>query len=218
MKKLLWCGGSHLANAKLIIEELCLEFNNTFYVTGGEKNRDWAKQGGRYKAKGTIIGGNAYEPTVFYDLEEYSRIIFVGQYIQPQRFLQSDQPLSTSILNIMFPSDSFLINIPGGIYNEPLAIFPKLAPKKCLLLCDPMPSSDSPFSEVPRKSKEYFLQRVVDFCRLREMTIAFQPPNTLDGNVTTKAHFKRKSDDDIHMNDQFWKEYLQGILSQITPK
>ena len=51
MNKVLWCGGSHLANATAIIREQYLNFDNHFLVTAGPILERWGKSGGKYIIK-----------------------------------------------------------------------------------------------------------------------------------------------------------------------
>ena len=60
--------------------------NLDFYITAGPYNRDWSIRGGRYKFDGTRVGGNFRQPNVEIDLSKYEHIIFIGQYIQVDRF------------------------------------------------------------------------------------------------------------------------------------
>ena len=87
MKNILFCGGSHLANAKSSIDKKYKKLNLDFYITAGPRNRQWSIDGGRYKVTGTLISGNGRAPEDSKDLSKYDHIIFVGQYIKLDKFL-----------------------------------------------------------------------------------------------------------------------------------
>ena len=120
MKKLLWCGGSHLGNARGVIESLFAQFDNEFYITAGPKNRDWSVDGGRYFVNGSIVGDNAQKPGRRLDLGVFDRVIFVGQYIQPQRYVYPSQLLSSALLNSILRRDDLFVRLPRGILNAPM--------------------------------------------------------------------------------------------------
>ena len=42
-------------------------------------------------------------------------------------------------LQVRFCDDAVLRLSPDGAFNEPLVLFPKLAPGRCVLACDPFP-------------------------------------------------------------------------------
>ena len=52
MKRLLWCGGSHLAHARGHILQRWPNAENDFYVTAGPDNNRWSAGGGRYPVQG----------------------------------------------------------------------------------------------------------------------------------------------------------------------
>lgn len=212
-KKILWCGSSHLANCMPSIKnsEIFSKTENQFYLTGGPKIKDWCLNGkGRYKVDGTVVGGNGHDPSKSHDLAAYDAIIFVGQLLGIQNFVSGPSPLSKSLLDNMFPYDKFPIYIPWGgnwLFNEPLALFPKLAPGKCYLAVDPISNYDL-IKQVPINVKKYFLDRIREFCDGNDIRVMFQPKETLDDDLTTKRVFNRKENDCMHMNDDFYRLYL----------
>ncbi len=210
MSRILWCGGSHLANAYNLIRHIFSSFENSFYVTAAPLNRDWSANGGRYSVKGSVIGGNAAEPSVFHDLNQFSLIVFVGQYVQPTRFMRDGQPLSRAVLDSMFPAESFLINLPGGIYNEPISLFPEIASGRCVLICDPIPVHG-----IPKDNVVFFLNKVREFCGARNIHFEMQPEKTLDDNFSTRAEYLRGDADLMHFNDKFWMMCLSEVFGKV---
>jgi hypothetical protein len=85
-----------------------------FYITASPKNRDWS----------------AAEPDRTVDMSSFSQIVFIGQFIQPHRFLTSAAPLSNSPLQTIFEKYPLYIPVnphdPHLAYNEPLELFHNL--------------------------------------------------------------------------------------------
>ncbi|KZK97253.1 hypothetical protein PsAD5_02342 [Pseudovibrio sp. Ad5] len=217
MTKILWCGGSHLGNARTPILQTFEEFENDFYITAGPGNLAWARKGGRYEQNGTTVGGNGRSPTDYFDLAQYDHIVFVGHWIQPRRFFIGSQPLSSAVLDCMFPVNDFLIHIPGNIYNQPLELFPQIAIDKCILMCDPAPNFSS-YVRAPLFAKKYFFEKAEEFCTLRGIKCLTQPETTLNTRLVTKSKFNKRENDYVHMNFEFWKSYLKKTRMYIIEK
>jgi hypothetical protein len=131
--KVLWCGGSHLGNAKPIIASRLSHIESEYYITAGPTNRDWAASGGRYSVKDHAVVGNAAEPSRLVNLARYDKIIFVGQYIQPQRYFNKNQIISESIAARILEQE-VILDRPNGFFNEPISLFAENAPCKCILI------------------------------------------------------------------------------------
>ena len=69
--------------------------------------------------------------------------MFIGQWIQPHKVFRAGQPLSADLLHCIVADGSILLHPPDGAFNEPLTLFPALAPGRCWLLCDPYPHAES---------------------------------------------------------------------------
>ena len=63
---------------------------------------DGSAAGGRYVVKDGTVGGNAAEPERTVDMSSLSQIVFIGQFIQPHRFLTGAAPLSNFLLETIF--------------------------------------------------------------------------------------------------------------------
>jgi hypothetical protein len=215
VKKILWCGGSHLVDAMGLIREEFSFTENTFYGTAGPANLAWSKEGGRYQVKGTVVGGNAHQPSVHHDLQAFDFVIFVGQLVMPQMYFYGRTPLSTSILEAMLPVETFLEKLPGGGFNEPLTLFPRLAPGRCVLACDPLPTGLPYVEHVPLKAKRVFLEHVSKFCHFHGLRCIFQPDVTVAETLSTAPWFRKQEDDRMHMNADFWRQYLLKIRDEL---
>ena len=119
-------GGSHLGHAKKVIESNLAENTNSFYITAGPKNKRWSIQGGRYFVEGSVVGDNGAEPDKRLDLSDFDQIIFIGQWIQPLKYLPRFQPISTALKHAILRRDDLFINLPGGNLMSPLCYFQKL--------------------------------------------------------------------------------------------
>ena len=210
MRKILWCGGSHLGSSKDVIPSIFEHDENTFHVTAGGKNRLWSMNGGTYRVEGTVVGGNAHEPERREDLSRYDHIVFVGQYIQPNRYFQGDCLLSNAVISKILSQDDFLIKFPDGIYNQPLELFPDLHPR-VTLLADPWHSKQ----HIDRKCLSAFVDAVSQFCIKRNIRLMFQPASTLSERYQTDKKFKKSDIDRIHCNAAFWNEYLSCVFNGI---
>ena len=215
MRKILWCGGSHLGNAKIVINAIYSDSHNEYYVTAAPLNRDWSAVGGRYFVDGSVVGNNAQEPDRRIDLADYDRIIFVGQYIQPQRYARPSQMLSSSLVNAILERDDCFTRLPGSIFNEPISLFPSIAKGKCVLLCDPWQRSNN----LPIRFMERFANNLNNFCEKNNIQLLFQPESTLERKFSTHNRFSRSENaenDRMHFNEEFWRLYMQDLRTKVN--
>lgn len=211
MKKILWCGGSHLGHSKKVIETLFSDHNNEYYITAAPMNKNWSKDGGRYFVEGSIIGDNAAEPERRLDLLDFDHIVFVGHYIQPQKYTFRSQPLSSALKKAILGRDDLFIRLPDGNYNEPITLFPEIAKGKCVLLCDPFALNNA----LPIDFMEEFKIELHNFCLKKGIDLMFQPQPTLDHNLSTLKSYSRSEGDQIHCNEDFWLLYLQSLKEKL---
>ena len=211
MKKILFCGGSHMGQCKKneVIEKKFNNFDLDFYITGGSSIRDWSINGGRYKVDGTRItriGGNIIQTNTEKDLSKYDHIVFIGQFIQIKRFCnpKTKQLLSKSILKEIFNKDSF-INLPGNLYNEPLELFPKLAPNRVILIPDPLIKSKR--YKFYFDFLDYFYKGLSLCCESRSIKL-FLPDKSLleDDSRFIKEEYKK---DALHCNSTYWENLFK---------
>jgi len=207
MIKILWCGGSHLANARHAISLLFSNYQNTLYVTAGGANKDWSIQGGVYKCNGTLVGCNGREPKRMVDLSSYDKVVFVGQYVQPSRYFNPRQLLSDAVISEILNDENFLIRLPGDIYNQPLELFSRLH-ANVTLIPDPW-SSQQHIDENNLDAFELALER---FCDNRKIKLLRQPDSTLSKKYQTKSIYNRKEEDNHHFNRKFWRSHLRLLM------
>lgn len=216
MKKVLCCGGSHLANAKSSFQSQFDSIDFDCYITAGPKNRKWSKDGGRYFRDGSIVGKNGFLRHKLVDLSEYSQIIFFGHWIQPFRYIQGVNMASQELLNHVFHEDCF-VDLPDGAWNEPLSLFPDIAPGKCTLIVDPLPYSAA-MSEVPDLYIRKMYLKLSDFCQKRTIKIIMPPAELLEnGRFLTKKKYYRNGPEDqfAHCNDDYWKILLSSVSEEL---
>ena len=208
MKSILFCGGSHLATAKTSIEKRFELFNLDYFVTAGTKNLKWFKNGGRYNIEGTIIGGSPEQANIFKDLSKYDLIIFVGQFIQISRFLGGNkQLLSKSILKEIFKKDCF-INLPGNLYNQPLEIFPEIAPNKVILIPDPLVKTLN-IEGIDLDYVDYFYEQLHLFCEYRFIKLLMPDKCLLEDDLRFVKSTYMLSKDNIHCKKEYWDIFFQ---------
>ena len=137
MKKILWCGVSHLGTARKSISSISREHENNFYITAAPKVRDWSVCSGRYVSRGSLVCGSPVEKGRDIDLGKYDHIIFAGQFVHISRYFCDFSPVSDFLVDSIIFSDNFLLKLPAGdsqspsfqkgsMYNEPLVLFPRL--------------------------------------------------------------------------------------------
>ena len=225
MKRLLWCGGSHLAHARGHILQRWPDAENDFYVTAGPDNNRWSAGGGRYPVQGTWVGPNAYQPDRSIDLSHYDAIVFIGQWIQPHKVFRAGQPLSADLLHCIVADGSILLHPPDGAFNEPLTLFPALAPGRCWLLCDPYPHAESHweaqhchghYRDIPTAYIEAYIEGLKRFCAERTIQLLLQPDSSHHNRITLSQYSRG---DRIHMNDAFWRLNLDQLTAmyKVTP-
>lgn len=204
MKHILWCGGSHLANAKSSIIKVFSEYRNEFFVTATPALRQWSIEGGRYSVRGTIVSRNISGCIETIDLNNTSDIVFVGQYLQPKRLFREGELHSRSVIEKCMRSTQFPLYLINNHYNEPLELFPKLVKGNCTLLCDPLPIAGiHPFCI------KVFIEEVELFARDHDINFIRQPTHTIDENMQTCAVYKRTDSTTTHFNDSFWRIFIE---------
>ena len=223
MKKILWCGGSHLGTARKSIESIFCKHENDFYITAGTKAKDWSTMGGRYVNHGSLIGGSPVEKGRVIDISNYDHIAFIGQFIQISRFFCDFAPVSDSLVDAVILSNSFLLKLPSGgvrnpsfqngiLYNEPLELFPKLMPNdsSCWLIPDPFANGNVSGAMVPLNAKKKFLEGVKRVCNANGINVFLQPDNTFDNEWRTLMKYNI---DEMHMGELFWNIVLAEFRS-----
>jgi hypothetical protein len=212
VKRILWCGGSHLADAKTQILNVhrnrFSDHEPVFYITASPKNRDWSAAGGRYVVKDSTVGGNAAEPDRIIDMSSLSQIVFIGQFIQPHRFLTGAAPLSNSLLQTIFEKYPLYFPVnphdPHLAYNEPLELFRNLTDCRIFLVPDPLPTHAG-YKIVPLAQKKFFYAHVDSFCRRNSIDFCGYPPSALLSDMTTDPTFQRSAEDPVHMSERYWQ-------------
>jgi len=209
MKKILFCGGSHMAQCKKykVLEKRFNNFDLDFYFTAGPLNRAWSINGGRYKVDGTRVSGNIRDPNTEKDLSKYDHIVFIGQYIQINRYWdrKTKQLLSKSILKEIFNKDCF-INFPENFYNEPLELFPKLATNKVILIPDPLIKTQGRRS-INLDFIDYFYKGLSLCCESRSIKLFMPDKSLLDDDCRfAKEEYNY---DTLHCNLSYWENLFE---------
>ena len=209
MTKILFCGGSHLAQCKKdkILEKRFNNFDLDFYVTAGPSNIKWIINGGRYKVDGTRISGTIRNADIEKDLSKYDHIVFIGQYIQLSKFcdFRKKELFSKSLLEEIFNKDCF-INLPEKIYNEPLELFPKLAPGRVILIPDPLVDKRK-FKYINYDFIDYFYKALSLCCESRSIKLFMPDKSLLDDDCRfTKEEYKK---DGLHCHSSYWENLFK---------
>jgi hypothetical protein len=229
MRRILWCGGSQLAQAKKNILSSYPDFLNEFAVTAAGFHR-WYLAGHRIAIHNSGIVGldrfRAINKTVYYE-EDYDYCVFVGQYVQPTRYFLGDAPLSQSLIAATLHGRDFLLdlrsghavnefrnnNVPEYFRNQPLEFFAKVFAGKMILLHDPLPCVYPEYLVVPADAKQQFNQSVIEFCGERGIRLILQDKATIDEYWMTKKEYQRVEGDYTHVNDMLWHITLANIFN-----
>lgn len=220
MKNILWCGGSHLANARNKIDDMFCQHENSFLVTAGKFKDD--HMNGK---KCSIFAKKFAIKDDVIDLSLFNSVVFVGQYVQPLRYFRGSMPLSSSLVSAVLDSKYFLVKMRSGrgrnpsttdwFKNEPLEMIPQNFDGTCYLLPDPVPV-DVNWLQVPLAARKLFFESVKDFCVRNNIIFVPQNLDTLDVNLVTKKHYLRNAVDLTHMNDEYWELNLNNLLGVLA--
>jgi hypothetical protein len=233
MSRILWCGGSHLGNAKhsaildIHTTGLLKNWEPDFYITAAPANRNWSVAGGRYRVERSTVSGNRSMPNQRRDLGDYAAIIFVGQWIQPWFAFRDGLPLSEPLLRRSLQDLPLHPAITGRgkmlrWYNEPLALFPTLTTARVILIRDPEALIKT-YRPVPIWVKQRYGQHLEDFCRRSGLLLCPQFTEVLDRDLLTQSRYlrNRNGDDPVHMSDSYWRllfdRHLSPLLRQVLP-
>ena len=221
MKRILWCGGSHLAHARPHIEAshatALKAYEPDFYVTAGPRNRDWSGTGGRYRVDGAMVSGTANEPARKVDMSANLALVFIGQFFQPFKAVLGDMDHASTVVERVLqdlPMQGYFHdparNIEQRWYNEPLSLFPPLVPGPTLILPDPAPIGMR-YAQVPTKLKQRFSDQIRTFCTERGLILIDIPQRLCTSEGTTKAEYALPGDV-LHMNDSYWKAVFDDAV------
>jgi hypothetical protein len=234
MRRILWCGGSHLAQNKRRIEELHSDYKNEYALTAGGFHK-WYLEGNRIKiADNSVFDLHDFRPSnqSQYSGSDFDRLVFVGQYIQPTRYFCGHSPISEAMIADMMSQKSFLIWLRAGhaiqsfrneppaypplFHNQPLEYLLQISRERSILIQDPIPNNPD-FESVPAICKIRFQEAVKQFCRNWECELVSQRAHTLSSSLTTCRAYNLHSDDHSHMNDEFW-EIVFADLRRVLAK
>lgn len=225
MKRILWCGGSHLGNTKnsairRLHEGLLRDYSAEFYITAAPANRNWSARGGRYGVEGSTVFGNRTMPKERRDLSLYAAIIFVGQWIQPWFAFRDALPLSDALLRLSLeglPLHPWITRQGHRLrwFNEPLALFPQLTEAPVILIRDPEARMEH-YRLVPAAAKRRFQAHLETFCQEAGILLCPQASEALDRHLVTLPRYlrNRTGEDCVHMSDEYWQRLF---VNQLEP-
>jgi hypothetical protein len=228
MKRILWCGGSHLAHAKNHILDKYSSCYNEFAVTAADFHH-WYLEGNRISiGESGIEGLHLFRDAnrASYQYNHYDACVFVGQYVQPTRYFSGASPLSSALIADTLHGRGFLLEMRAGhaidafgkrslpqyFKNQPLDLFSRLFSKRVVLVHDPLPCIYPAYLSVPLAAKRQFLKSVQKFCLQRNINLHFQRESTIDENWMTKAKYQRSEGDYTHVDDSFWELIFHDLV------
>jgi hypothetical protein len=238
-KKVLWCGGSHLASASNVIKSASNQFkiDSSFYITAGGKVASWSIKGGQYKVidphrlKGYRDERLSLSEEV--DLSGYDAVVFLGQYVQPSRVFSDknfdwNQPLSDLFINDLSRYSFEYAPHPTFnkvVKNEAPKLFKKICKTDCrfVIFADPFvhensfdESNSEYVNKVPSNIKHIYYQEFCEWYSKLGFKPLIQPNHTFNiSSMATKLEYILSHKDDWHMNEEFWK---MVIFNTIIPE
>lgn len=192
-----------MAHAQCAVNANFSTFKNEFYVTASPALREWSIAGGRYSVINECVSRSIDNDIQVVDLREHDHIVFIGQFLQPKRLFRSGELYSKSVIKQIIRTLGYPVYQSGDFYNEPLELFPRLAPGRCTILCDPLPI----YGIHPSCVKVY-LDEVGQFCNKDAIKFVFQPEHTLDSFMQTLSVYKKTKSTSTHFNEAFWQIYI----------
>jgi hypothetical protein len=206
MKKLLWCGGSHLANSKSAIERIFTDSENTFFPTAGPVNREWFNSGGKYNVDGDLVVDPRDEGSPLH-INQFSRVIFIGQFINIRFFSANSRPVSRALYESLYPYEC--VHLKGGLVNHPLELFFKEFGHKCILVPEPTPISNTKDSKIPLRTHDFYWEMLRKFCSHYDSILIEENPSFLGKDRLTLKIYE--GIDSRHCNSRYWDIKIQGI-------
>lgn len=242
MTRILWCGGSHLANARAAIEaEMAARgWQHEYFITAGPQIRNALLRGRRFAVnKNTItrpgpeeianIGKQpipvSHERSAAY--RQADHIVFLGQWVNPHDISEQDadlrqRPISTPLLRAMVNGlIARPFDFPGGTRrswpNQPLLALGRRRPGRVHLMLTPRPHRPA-LGPLPGGMMARVHSLLDEELRHRGITPHFQPPETLDADGLTDTRWLRFPDttDDHHMSDAFWAGWIADLCDRIA--
>ena len=122
-----------MAHAQFAVNANFSTFKNEFYVTASPALREWSIAGGRYSVINECVSRSIDNDIQVVDLKEHDYIVFIGQFLQPKRLFRSGEIYSKSVIKKSVRACGYPVYQPGDFYNEPLELFPRLAPGRCTI-------------------------------------------------------------------------------------
>lgn len=229
MKKILFCGGSHLAHAKVAIDQWRLnegkEFNTQYLITAGVQIRNWLCSGKQFSY--TIEGGvslpniNLNSQNYFFP-EEYDYIVIIGNYYLPRRLIDFvklwNMPMTDAVEKEIITNSFFDVPLGEGksFKNNLVDIINQHKGGQSQLLLVPDPRMTSVIERLPIDFIEKYYNYLQEYIENKNLKFIGHDPNTVDPiNGSTLTHFSREEGDSIHMNDEYWKLQMKPVFSYL---
>lgn len=200
-----------MAHAQCAINSNFSTTKNEFYVTASPALRKLSIAGCRYSVINECVSRSLGDDSKVVDLRGYDHIVFIGQFLQPKRLFRSGEIHTKSVTTQLIRACGYPVYQPGNFYNEPLELFPRLAPGRCTIFCDPLPI----FGIYP-SSIEVFLDEVGQFCNKNAIKFVIQPEHTLDGFMQTLSVYKRTKSTSTHFNEAFWQICIAHVKRSLV--
>ena len=229
MTKVLFCGGSHLAHAKTVIDQWAQlggkDFEIEYLVTAGVQVRKWLTSGKQFTysgEKGIILPRvNLNTRSAFFP-SSYDYVIIIGNYYLPRRLLDFVKlwrmPMTDTIEKEVIVSSFFDVPLSAGksFRNNLVDIIAQHKGSNTELMLIPDPRMVDVVEKLPLDFIERYYTYLSDY--LEKKNYKYVPHDIRTINPETGSsleHLKRTSDDLIHMSEEYWVQQMQPVLSSL---
>lgn len=229
MMKVLFCGGSHMAHAKHIIDHWSRSQSHidvSYHITAGVKIRNWLSLGNEFtfdENSGILFPSNTGNGMASFFPADYDYIVVIGNYFLPRRLLQYTQnwsmPMTTAIKKKIIKNSFVETPLKNGLHfrNNLIDIISQYSGENTRLLLSPDPRMITTYKSLPVGLIHSYYTYLQEFAEEYGWEYLDQASVTIDpSSGATLGQFQRAEGDTIHMNDSFWEIQVKHIASTIS--
>lgn len=226
--KVLFCGGSHLAHAKEIVDSIdpnSIELESQYVVTAGVGTRKQLLLGKSFEyseLKGVVPPASKLNTLTSFFPDEYQLIVIVGNYFLPTRLSSyikkwADQPMTGSLLEeIIFNSFSDIPyhSEPYSFRSNFMGLLSGCTSTRVMLIPDPRPVDERIDPEIISRYykclSRYSTSLGFEYIEHPSDTVS---PITGIGNA---KYLRDVGNDRIHMNKEYWSKQMFPVIREMS--
>lgn len=232
MKKVLFCGGSHLAHAKVVIDKWAVSGEGNikveYLVTAGVQVRKWLSSGKQFtytEEEGVILPSINLNSVKSFFPKEYDYIVIIGNYYLPRRLVDFIKlwniPMSDIIEKEIIVNSFSDVPLGGekSFKNNLVDIIAEFKGAQTQLLLVPDPRMINTIEHLPSHFIEKYYRYLCDYLESKKFKYIPHDLSSIDPNTGSSLEFfKREIQDSIHMNDEYWELQMRPVLSLLRQK